>query len=499
LSSVLDGAAEHLAEALALARDSPTRAVLGLKLGVAHYYAGRHPAAIDALLGAIEQTGGTPALREQRLRLEAFLALAGRYHLETESRLRGRVQALAAELDGTTPGERLVRAIAAAENPGPTAHELYVTTAEGERAFEQLPWPDPAAGAGPLAMYLHAGRPDAAAALVERLLERARLQGSPLQHAVALACRGIVALDLGDLRAAQSDLEAALGLTADLGDVTFGPTGAGFYVQVLAWRGGLEAAQAVLDDYGLSGAVPEQMFFNPLLFHRGTLRMEQRRFADAEADFRELGRRHEQWGMTRPSPPWRSATALALIGQGRGDEARPLAAEELERARVWGTPKSIAFATRVLALTQGGEASIPGLAEAVERLEGTPWRLDRARARLELGAALRRSGRRRDGREALALAMDEAHASGAEPLAELAAEEMRASGARPRRRAISGLDALTPSERRVASLAAEGHTNREIAQQLFVTMATVETHLSRTYRKLDVDGREGLAAILSRA
>jgi DNA-binding NarL/FixJ family response regulator len=93
--------------------------------------------------------------------------------------------------------------------------------------------------------------------------------------------------------------------------------------------------------------------------------------------------------------------------------------------------------------------------------------------------------------------MDEAYAIGAAPLADRAAEELRASGARPRKRAVTGFDALTPSELRVARLAAEGRSNREIAQELFVTMATVETHLTRTYRKLDLDGREGLHSALN--
>ncbi len=93
--------------------------------------------------------------------------------------------------------------------------------------------------------------------------------------------------------------------------------------------------------------------------------------------------------------------------------------------------------------------------------------------------------------------MDEAHACGAEPLATLAADELRASGARPRRRPISGRDALTPSEHRVCELAASGRTNREIAQELFVTLATVETHLMRAYRKLGVEGRDALGAALA--
>jgi DNA-binding CsgD family transcriptional regulator len=90
-----------------------------------------------------------------------------------------------------------------------------------------------------------------------------------------------------------------------------------------------------------------------------------------------------------------------------------------------------------------------------------------------------------------------AHACGASPLAERAAGELRASGARPRRRAITGLDALTPSEERVAWLASTGRTNRDIAQELFITLATVETHLTRAYRKLGVPGREELAGALA--
>jgi DNA-binding CsgD family transcriptional regulator len=228
------------------------------------------------------------------------------------------------------------------------------------------------------------------------------------------------------------------------------------------------------------------MLFNPA----------QRRFDDAVSDLRELGRRQEAWGMRRPSPPWRSTCALALLGAGDAGAARELAGEELEIAREWNTPKAIALATRAVALADEGERSIELLGEAVGLLEGTPWRLDLARARVDLGAAQRRAGMRRLGRESLARAMDEAHACGAIPLAERAAEELRASGARPRRRAVSGLDALTPSERRVADLAAAGRTNREIAQELFVTMATVETHLTRVYRKLDLAGRTELAGAL---
>jgi DNA-binding NarL/FixJ family response regulator len=93
--------------------------------------------------------------------------------------------------------------------------------------------------------------------------------------------------------------------------------------------------------------------------------------------------------------------------------------------------------------------------------------------------------------------MDLAHRCGAVPLADRAAEELRAAGARPRRRAHTGADALTASERRVAELAATGMSNKQIAQALFVTLRTVELHLSNAYRKLEITTRDRLGGALA--
>jgi len=491
-----EDAAEHLRQARELTDDPRRRADLAISLGLACYHGRRHADGVDALLAAIEETRDVDGMREEWLRLEALLGLVGRYDLETEAGTRGRVVTLAETLGGETAGERLVQAVAFSERPGETADGLYRATLLSEQAAAERPWPDPVEGIGIVAMYGHAGRPDAAREYVDSLLASTREVGSPMRYSMAIAARAVLAIEVGDLQGAEADLEAALAIWRELGEWEFTRATVGFQAIVLAGMGRAQEAEARLLEKELAGEVPRQMFFNPLLFQRGSMRLWQRRFAEAEADFRELGRRHERWGITRPSPPWRSATALALVGSGRAEEAVELAAEELELAHVWDTPKSISFATRALALARGGEEAIAGLEKSVSLLEGTPWRLDRARARCDLGAALRRAGRRRDAREALTLAMDEAHACGAAPLAELAAEELRASGARPRRRAISGRDALTPSELRVAALAAEGRTNREIAEELFVTLATVETHLGRSYRKLGISGRGELAATL---
>jgi DNA-binding CsgD family transcriptional regulator len=91
-----------------------------------------------------------------------------------------------------------------------------------------------------------------------------------------------------------------------------------------------------------------------------------------------------------------------------------------------------------------------------------------------------------------------AHGCGATRLAERATIELAATGARPRRLRAVGRDALTPSEQRIARMAADGLSNREIAQALFVTAKTVENHLGHIYQKLGVDGRRALAGALER-
>lgn len=144
-----------------------------------------------------------------------------------------------------------------------------------------------------------------------------------------------------------------------------------------------------------------------------------------------------------------------------------------------------------------GEAAVEYLAAAASALEQSPARLEHARALTDLGAALRRSNRRTEARVPLARAQALAHGCGAVVLTDRAQAELRATGARPRRFALSGAEALTASEERVAGLAAAGLTNREIAQQLFVTVNTVESHLRHGYLKLGVHSRAELPAALS--
>ena len=192
---------------------------------------------------------------------------------------------------------------------------------------------------------------------------------------------------------------------------------------------------------------------------------------------------------------WRSRLALALPEESR-TEARQLVEEELDLARAVEARRGEGVALRTLGMLAGGDAGIECLRQSVAALREAPSPLELARSLAELGAALRRGNRRSEARERLREAADLAQRCGAERLEDRIREEMRVAGGKPRRRAISGPDSLTPAERRVATAAAAGATNREIARDLFVSLRTVEMHLTNTYRKLDTTSRADLAAAL---
>ena len=231
---------------------------------------------------------------------------------------------------------------------------------------------------------------------------------------------------------------------------------------------------------------------------RGRLRFAQKRFAEALADFRAAGEIATSGLAVSPSYlSWRSEAALAALACGELETARFLSDEELELAVAFGAPRALGVALRAAGLVRGSDPGEALLRKAVEVLTNADTRLEHARALADLGALLRRSNRRVEARQLLRQAVDAAHHLGAEALALRAETELRASGARPRRALLTGLEALTASERRIAELAAEGLTNREIAQTLFVTARTVEGHLTHVFYKLNVKARTELPTALA--
>jgi DNA-binding CsgD family transcriptional regulator/Flp pilus assembly protein TadD len=200
-----------------------------------------------------------------------------------------------------------------------------------------------------------------------------------------------------------------------------------------------------------------------------------------------------------PNPadsPWRTFRAFALHRLGRDKEAEAVAREELELARAWGSPGTVGRVLRTLGRTRG-EAGMKDIQDAIDVLEGTPARLEHARAVAALGTAVRRFGRPTDAREPLRRALELASQCDATLLVEEVRAELQTVGVRPRSDAATGVESLTPSERRVVDLAVGGGTNRDIAQELYVTPKTVEVHLSNAYRKLGVRGRRELPQVLT--
>jgi ATP/maltotriose-dependent transcriptional regulator MalT len=154
-------------------------------------------------------------------------------------------------------------------------------------------------------------------------------------------------------------------------------------------------------------------------------------------------------------------------------------------------------ALSTLGAVRGGDSGLEELGEAVEVLRGSQAVLLRARALVDYGGALRRSGKRKASRGPLREGLDLAERLGARALAGRAREEVQAAGARPRRTALQGVESLTPRERQVVDLAAQGRSNREIAEALFVTLKTVEWHLRNGYEKLGVASRRELRPALA--
>jgi DNA-binding CsgD family transcriptional regulator len=303
---------------------------------------------------------------------------------------------------------------------------------------------------------------------------------------------------LGDVAGAERDARESLD-AALAGQFVFTATSLAGLLDALVERGQIAEADAALRATGFADEIPDLLVGNHLVSPRARVRIAQRRYSDALVDLRELHRRAQVWPAGDPRAySYRAQLAEVLALLGERDEARWFAAEDLARANEWRTPRAIGIALRAQGLAAAtGEAATRLLEESVEVLASAPAPLERARSLIHLGAAKRRDGDRTQARETLRQAIDLADRCGALAVKDWAALELNAAGGHLRRERLSGVEALTPAELRVAQLAADGLTNREIAQTLFLSPKTIEMHLHRTYRKLDLSSRRQLRVALA--
>ena len=237
-------------------------------------------------------------------------------------------------------------------------------------------------------------------------------------------------------------------------------------------------------------------FTADLLTARARVRRAQGDAAQAVRLAAQAGREADAWGGSSPvMNGWRAELAFGLAELGRREEACAAADLEVAAAERSGAPRPLARALRSAAVACG-DRDIADHAIATARGGAPP--LEVARCELVAGELARTAGDDETARELLRTAMDRASRCGADGVADRARDGLVAAGGRPRRRATSGLDALTAAEARTVRLAAAGATNREAAESLFVTLSTVERHLTSAYRKLEIEGRADLAAALER-
>jgi DNA-binding CsgD family transcriptional regulator len=316
----------------------------------------------------------------------------------------------------------------------------------------------------------------------------AQRRGALLDFGACTMVRAFVHHQVGNLDDAEADARSCddLGHEIEVGFARRYTQAA--LVLVLVDRGELDAAEESLVGSGVG------MTLAFLLFARGRLRLAQHRPAEALDDLRACGERLARRGIRHPGlVPWWPEAAVAAWQLDERAVARALVDEGMERARQFDAARPLGLALRARGIVQD---DIDSLEESVSVLSATPARLEHARALVDLGAALRRANSRLAARERLEIGVDLAHRCGAHGLVERAQDELACTGARPRRPVRSGIDSLTPSERRVAQMAAQGLSNRDLAQALFVSTKTVESHLASAYRKLGIAGRPDLAAAL---
>jgi DNA-binding CsgD family transcriptional regulator len=263
-------------------------------------------------------------------------------------------------------------------------------------------------------------------------------------------------------------------------------------VSALAERGALDEAA------GLLGTRRPATYDAALRHARARLALAAGDYERAAEDAKEAGRRHVAHGQANPAwSSWRATLALALAHAGRSTEAVAVADEAVALAAAFGAPTAHAIALHARCVSETDLERRAERAAAALALPAGPSALVRVRLQVELGSALVRLGSRVEARDVLRPAYAAADAAGAASLAAQARRALVASGLRPRGAATEGAAALTPRQRQICDLAAAGRSNREIAQALFLSVKTVETHLAAAYAKLGVAGRPALVAALA--
>jgi DNA-binding CsgD family transcriptional regulator len=325
----------------------------------------------------------------------------------------------------------------------------------------------------------------------DQVLDDARQRGSKNLVAEMSGLRAICLARLGRLRAAVDAGRSALELRPATAPPLAFAWAAAHLIDALVALGDLDEAEKIAGAAAAKGLPDGWLQTTTFLQARGALRVRQRRYQQGLDDLLAAARGWNALGVTNPAvASWRTAAVAAQAALKREEEAAVLAAEQVSLARAAGARLALGIALRVSAPFE--QDPLACLRESVYLLTEVKAEAELARALTDLGACLRRDGRRPEAQRHLRHALEIADRTGAQWLASAARREAAAAGTRPRRTAVTGPDSLTGAERQVTALAVTGLTNRQIAQQLFISRSTVETHLRHAFHKLGISSRSEL-------
>jgi DNA-binding CsgD family transcriptional regulator len=492
------GALDDLDEALRLADSAHQRAEISVVQGKIFALLNRYEAAIQALEAGLEGITGTDPELERLIDVERInCAFISRGFAEQDLE---RLTAYEIDIPDGPVGMGILTAQAAAavmkfrqvEKGAALAERALRTGGLRNGSMNTEVWT--------LATWILilANRADLARSLTERELVQLRQEGHLRDIFTLEVGMASAALNCGDIAVSVSRAQGALAIADPGPQVSWAHL---VHALALLEVGDLEAVERAL-------AAAEPQHWDEavgasygLYLARAQLRIAQGRLGEAAVDVAEMRRRSDANGdgLLGGDDVWRLIGAILAHHQGDSETARSLASQELEKVRKMGSIGLLGRVLRTAALVGDPKSELELLRESVDLLSSSYCRLEYARSLVEFGAALRRRGERVAARDPLKEGVDLAYRCGGGAVVSQGLAELKATGARPRRLVLDGPEALTPREARMALLAAEGRSNREIAQELYVTLATVEGTLWRAYSKLDISGhgaREALPAAL---
>jgi ATP/maltotriose-dependent transcriptional regulator MalT len=491
-----------LGEALDLPMDVRSRAKVALQFGLTCPTVQQSPAGVRVLgkaLDALEAELGAdpdPADRELRTLVESALLLTGSDEKATVAAIRDRVARMAMP-SGDTPAQRQMLSMMTVV----TAMDGRSADRTVEQARRALRSPGVSLGSWsllPAALALDlADEVEESLDALDRVLKDAQDTAAVWTYVLTLSTRAFVLHGIGAVTDAMADAQTSVEIITDEAwahNVTMPQTA---LATVLVDRGDPERAEALLDRITRPNMDRFVWEYHWYLTTRARARWA---LGDAETALGlifDCGRSLEESGLANPAfLPWWADAACMLAAMRRAGEAGEIVERGAVLAERWGTPRVRGLAALARGVISKGEEGIAALTEAVELLSASPARGEQARAEYLLGKAYLDVGDQRGAREHLRTAADLAQRGGSLALANSARSLLVRAGGRMREITTSRADMLTGMERKVAGLAAAGASNRAIAESLFVTVRTVEMHLTSVYKKLGVSQRADLDTVL---